>query len=46
VDTCELMAVVDVLENAPQENLTLLVDASYIMFRFSAHSSGLRRQIR
>ena len=46
VDTCELMAVVDVLENAPQENLTLLVDASYIMFGFNAHSSGLRRQIR
>ena len=46
VDTCELMAVVDVLENAPQENLTLLVDASYIMYGFHAHPSGLRRQIR
>ena len=46
MDTCKLMAVVDVLENAPQENLTLLVDASYIMFGFNAHPSGLRRQIR
>jgi hypothetical protein len=31
VDTCEFMAVVDVLENGPRANLTLLVDASYIM---------------
>ena len=46
VDTCELMAVVDVLENGPQANLTLLVDASYIMFGFNAHPSGIRRQVR
>jgi hypothetical protein len=34
VDTCELLAVVDVLEHGPRANLTLLVDASYIMFGF------------
>ena len=32
IDTCELMAVVDILENGPRHHLTLLVDASYIMF--------------
>jgi hypothetical protein len=46
VGTCELMAVVYVLENGPQANLTLLVDASYIMFGFNAHPSGIRRQVR
>ena len=46
VDTCELLAVVDVLEHGPRANLTLLVDASYIMFGFHSHESGLRRLIR
>ena len=39
------MAVVDVLENGPHANLTLLVDANYIMFGLHARESGLRRLI-
>ena len=42
----KLMAVVDVLENRPRANLTLLVDASYIIIGFHAHESGLRRLIK
>jgi hypothetical protein len=45
IDTCELMAVVDILENGPRHHLTLLVDVSYIMFGFHSHLSGLRRQL-
>ena len=37
MDTCKLMAVVDVLENGPRDNLTLLVDANYSRREVSCH---------
>ena len=46
ISTMELLAVVQVLEDGPSNNLVILTDSAYVMMGISRHSLGPRRLIR
>ena len=46
ISTMELLAVVQVLEDGPRNNLVILTDSAYVMMGISRHSPGPRKLIR
>ena len=46
IGTMELLAVVDLLENGPDNNLVVLTDSAYIMLGMNRHSLGIRSLVR
>ena len=46
IGTMELLAVVDLLEKGPENNMIILTDSAYVMLGVNRHSWGTRSLVR